>query len=678
MTYSTLGSPAKEVLDSIEKMTGRELRASLQTQDDLLVIQVKKVPVSRLLDEIAWSVSGSWQREGNALVLTRTGSDSNVARQRSRAWDTEQYRIGLAKFEESLKKQGPFNADAAGKAAEEIRSNLGRYTPQGMDSNLWTAVRSSDRKLPLRRALSKLLALLSPEELADLPIQIPVIYSDQPTVMERPLGSAARNILSEYAREQALWLEVALQRKIEQTQLSPDINHLFGVPTFEERRPAARCLMSLTRFSGHTGSVLVLFTLLDEQGRVLERASESIDRPIPALKSPSSEEAMTLPRETAEVLEALRKDLVLPPNAVQALSNPESIDPLSYLLGPVLRSYVAAKKANLVGAVKDPAFWTAISFNPLKPTVRDVETSLARQFESKSSGGWISIRPRNWAFAEQGHCDRRVLGAFLRRQLADPPLTFEEKANWTYQLPLTRYSDQMPDAIAAAIRRREAARAPRLITQQPEMMLRLYGSLTSDQRTALRSRALLVRDLSIEQSQILWDLTYGSGGIQSIQRESQPLQVNHLTVQTLPHESLPNGIDPDSRLTFSEESESYARVAYHGSQDYSIMNVAAVTHARIGQLHPDLALSIPERPYDLDRIQIGKRTVNSLAIRYTADLYMKSTFTDERLEPKPYAYQQLPEEFQADFKRMYDLLKTNRRAATPTSTGTSSPPPPRP
>lgn len=206
----------------------------------------------------------------------------------------------------------------------------------------------------------------------------------------------------------------------------------------------------------------------------------------------------------------------------------------------------------------------------------------------------------------------------------------------------------------------------------------LYGSLTADQRAAIRGRGLRAGDLSAEQASFLIEITYATGSLSSKRAQLNPDVLSRQRVDTIGQEMLPNGVHPSTLITLAEVASTLARIPNMGSEGFSIMNVGAVTFARMGQRHPDIAPVPATQVLDLDRIQIGKQLELTFTIQYTEDLYQSLYVQDQQFAAKFYTDAQLPEEFQVDFKKWFDLFSKQKvRPITDSLPPTTNPPPPR-
>src|SRR5690348_16065263 len=69
VTYSTVAAPADRVLQEISKLSGANLKASPQTAHEILVLNVKDVPLADLMKRIAAVTSGEWPEKSGVTWL---------------------------------------------------------------------------------------------------------------------------------------------------------------------------------------------------------------------------------------------------------------------------------------------------------------------------------------------------------------------------------------------------------------------------------------------------------------------------------------------------------------------------------------------------------------------------------------------------------------------------------
>src|SRR4051812_24561604 len=82
VTLTQPAAPAVKVLAALSKASGETLQCSTQTAPDILVLQLKDVPLAEAMKRIADADDASWEREGSVWRLVRTDADRRAERER--------------------------------------------------------------------------------------------------------------------------------------------------------------------------------------------------------------------------------------------------------------------------------------------------------------------------------------------------------------------------------------------------------------------------------------------------------------------------------------------------------------------------------------------------------------------------------------------------------------------
>ncbi len=196
VTYFTRASRASQVLKELGKLAKVDLQASPQNQNDVLVISVKDLPLKDVMTRIALATSGDWKQEGStyrlvASTIIRKQEDREESAKRtakvrkainSRLTEEKKALDEAAKAELATKKGNKADTTAKKKTADEIAADAIEAFGQ--------------RGTPEESAITALLADIDPSVLAQIDEGDRIVFSTDPTRMQRSLGGGATEIIN--------------------------------------------------------------------------------------------------------------------------------------------------------------------------------------------------------------------------------------------------------------------------------------------------------------------------------------------------------------------------------------------------------------------------------------------------------------------------------------------------
>ncbi|MGV3615516.1 MAG: hypothetical protein ACO1SV_09305 [Fimbriimonas sp.] len=693
VTYTMPGASATKILKDLSEKSGIGLETSPGTANDVLAVRLEAVSMKEALAKIAWAVGGSWRKEGETYRLVRTAEEARAEWARERDKEIEGYTRSLATSREALAKAGEFTPEKAEALAKEAAVAIARFDPtRRNDQGYWNFTNKLSTQSPSGRAMARIMALLTPAELADLPKGIKVVYSTRPTRMQRPLGAEVAGVVAALQREQSLWIEATTKHNVKNPTFGNSTYIVDGLSDGDSPiERVGKVLLTVTR-SRYTGSGIRLELLVgDVKGRVIARGNGHVGaQTAPATKPP--ETSKTDPKivrsgdaEAIALALVNRPPKPLPEELRQRLLNPETHEPLGIIGGASILQLGVLRKANMVVALNENAFFTGIYGAKEIPAAVFLHNMRVTN-EVKEEAGWITARPIAAASSRQVRIDRRLLGQYLRRKASGVAMRVEEKASWAFRLPLEEEAP-LPRTIVSMV-------APGDMGERygsgDGRLLRFFGSLTTSQRAAARQGMLRMGQLTEGQAGMVREMLYGEYAyLQPDYQKAQEAKIDmnqfYNGLMREPTECLPDGIPPDGTLNITEQTDEVAFTTDQETQGYvrpsQGFTPEQLAWQQFSQSRPDLFpyMSEPYQRVDLSRVRLGKRTTYMILLQFTPLLAMHHGLEDRDYgASQTIAFDRLPTEFRKKVDLAVENYRKSYANATPgqrTPTTTHTPPP---
>jgi hypothetical protein len=567
ITFETPGERISALLTDWNSKFGLKLNAAKSTADEVVAVRLKDVPVQAALDRLAEVLHATWDTDQGRMFLNRSASQEREQNEAERFDRVEEIRKAQVAVAHSLAEAGTFDRAAADKLADDLAAHIAQLKPGGSTFNVFQAGRDIDARGPLGRAISQLRIDISPEDLADLPLGIRVVYSTSPTKLQRALPDSAKSILSEVMQDQNLWVQAASSHNFQAEQgafageLAQEVTAFEQVPT--------RALFVVTRLTRETNIQFELI-LADDRGHIisdsrndaLNLVSESA-RLTPNVE-PTAFEVPEDARSIALLLMNRRGTAAeLSPELRSRLLQPAKFDPLSLAVGATLVAAAKAKGDNLVALMSD-SFWRlgAALARSKSTTVEDALRFMRRFGAVSEQSGWLEIQPLTPVYDRSVNVDRSRLTAYLHDRSQAKPMSIEQRAAWALELP-RQNENALPDQLVTLLM------GPMAEVPMSEDLLRFYGGMSDAQRkSAASADGLPLTGLSETSSAALNRILFGFGRpltYDIVQSRDHPLDIPALIgLGSEPTEVFGNGFPAGSKLTMTEKTGTV--VASYGSQ----------------------------------------------------------------------------------------------------------------
>jgi hypothetical protein len=688
LTFVRDAGRAKVVLAELSKEAGISLDTAPQTENEVIVVAVKDVPLKETLDRIAEAVHGSWKADGNRYRLIRTPEQARAEEQEQWARELQRVRDAL----ERRRKDAPGEFTEA--EAKRVATSLREWSKAMMESKepyrTFGRIHTIDRSGPAGRAMTRILASLDPAVLASLDMEERVVLSNQPTRTQRPLPNGAA-VVAQIARDQQTWAEVVQNQPIE-----PVVRG--GTPWYmgslgSDQKPYAstpKKILFTARKIG-AGDFFMQLMLADESGRLMGYANSYLDVASFELQNPpaapgENDPELTVPPEVVTLGEAIVKRSQarepLPEPVLAKLARPEETDPMALFVSPLLREAAVKGKANLVACLPD-LYFTA-SYSPQAKMRRDAfvaRLDLLGLKITRTDGWWVGQPKEPW-WARRVRADRMVLGKVLRSVAANGRASLDDRATLAAKMaPAAR--NQLPATLLRLVL------APgQEADLREQSLLKFFGTLDASERTRLRqggtfgslnprAQEALQEFVYHLEPQLVVDATKDPGGKIS--------QFVFGGVGRDTTESLPNGIPADARITVTDTESDVLFVSggVQGNLPYAARTLDAEELA-LETFMSNNRQYFPYKDWETEppvpgRFRLGKRRRVEFAFDFTPVLHFNSTLQESGApQGRELTQDNLPAAFRRLLAERMEALRkqyANTPPPNPVRTNQSTPPP---
>ncbi len=698
VTFTNAGAPIPALVEQLSATAKVRLFAPVAFQKDIVTLRVKEARLGAVMDKIADLTAGDWKRADDGYTLTRSGAKLRAEQQAEFEAQVAMFQKAIDRQKANLVKMEPWDEKTAKAVAiglNEAQRSQGRSDgSMAFDSGAWRRIQSLDARGPGGRAMSRIVATLQARDLAALPFEYKIAFSDKPTRLQRELPASVVPALKDLASEQNLWADVA--------------NQVF--PDNQGGAYYSSAVGMKQNFQGGVGKVLLLITktynfgminanvelvVADEKGAVAMRANQSISS-IPdqgGFQMPTPE-AGEQPLPASPVGSALndimsgRRGATPKPIAMQIidqLTHPEHDEPIALSIGDLLVRIAAAKNLQLISEMPDEAFLMG-AYASMQKTTPSMLLNLLKyaNFASDQHDGWLVISSPSRSSQRSDRVDRAVLGAYLRNVAKKGRASLDELASYAAAVP-----GDLNSSLGFSITR---LLAPQQANQYYDVhMLRLYGLLDPAQRQLLANgNSLPLANLSGAAAENVNKMVFGQNPnlMPAQTRNPGDSSLFYNGIRREPTELFGQGVPPNSVLTMTDHSDSVVMTdPYEGSPGAVFggqgMNPNDVAQALYARERPGIFPWMDNQPSPLDRkFSTGSRRTLMFTFAFGNLAWMAQSLQDATLDPAaPVPYDQLPQSFRdavtkalADLRKAYANVKPGQLGTAPG--GGSRPPPP--
>lgn len=543
VTFRHRVASVSQVVQALGKQVGLALSVAPALVNEPVCVAVRDVPLKDLMDRIADVTGAEWIKGTRGLTLAPSVIKAREQSQLEEATRRARLQKWFDATEAALSK--PYDQETI-EASLRKKRDLYRRVQAG-ERQIYQQLVSVRKESPIERALRRALLAIGVDTLSRLALDERVVYSMNPTAMQRRMPPGATAALQRLEKEVAAW-RAAYHRLPADESDEPE-----GIPEdLAERlqRGSIKVLLTLECeiTDGLRPAVTAALHLYDGSGAMIQEASDMLTVPEgdgvegPSERDPSdpTDPDIPLTPETKELRDALQAKSQTPGDRPgdEALSairerllDPVSFDPCSPGTTDFLFALADLKGLDVVACVPD----FALMMVQVPPGFLKLGL-LTRQLERF---GLLRLAvDHNWCLATSPfpaterafRLDRKALRNYLARTAKGPiPLDaladLAATASWDRLFLTEMYRTEVL----------EQASGP----DEPSCLLPFYGSLSESQRQALkRGDQLVFGALTPRQQAKLYRAVFGP-------RESSFSDTLNLEHATDEPPSSPEGTEPN-------------------------------------------------------------------------------------------------------------------------------------
>jgi|GEM_PF-1335298 len=670
------------------------LAASVQTGSDVITMKLSDVPLSEVMRKVADTLDATWRQEGDTYRLVRTADQQRAEKNEEFQDQVNKIKKSLKKRADELTKSPNWNPALAEQLATKVKALIKTFNPRQMNSSFYQQASQLSQQAPIGRAVTKIVMMMPPEDLASIEPGYRVVWSTNPTATQRPMPNGVSQIVEDFISAQATWQDAVSKYNVTAPTFNGATYWVGDFGDFQGNQNSGKIeviLLSAQKWSRESGLNLelnaydakgkrvaqgqvTLGNAYEDQAEILEMTKEA--KPLPG------EPLVNLPTEASEILKyRMRQGRPgskaadeLPSALVQKLLHPEKTDPLAILITPELFQVADIKKVNLIASLPDTSFFGPMSMMMQKNTSVPVDTLLKRlkyfstQFEIKD--GWMVIKPLAPLDSRESRVDRKELGQYLRRIATGQPLTIDESAAFALILPEQDHN-YLPSQLASMFE----TSSHQYLDQNA---LKFYGLTTAEQRRAMAERGVPFESLNEKQLEIVNKLVYGNNN----QLQYAPQEQNgydpesfDLFYNGLMHEateSLPNGIPPKGLCKLQIDSSNVIKTGEISTPNYTMpgrtYDANTLAWQKYGQEHPEFFpwMNDENQKIDFGSLQFGKRTLIIFTFQFTKALSTSLSLEDSSTANfRKVTLSDLPDDFKKQFDQAYSDYQKSYANAKP-------------
>jgi hypothetical protein len=664
VTFQAPATRLERLIPDLAQSANLPWKVSPSLFNEVMVVKVTQVPVDELKSKIASTIRATWDKQSDgSWVLVRTQAQLIQMERDTVALKAQNIRQGLELSRPSLVKEfGDKEADLYLLRSQEEAKRRGDRMMIDRDPNGFTV------GSPLKRAMLKLALDLDAITLATVPINGRKVFTLNPNRMQFPLGPQAKAILAKFSAEQNRWAQRISRhhQETESVQFAEDpLTHRSTVPSLPN-------VLLIASNSGEIGSVMLSIVVPHKQSalstfHLMSRNARSSrfgppegaagDPPIPL--SADSEAFASMFRA---LMPGPDRGKELTPHQIKLLTEPETHDPLRFVLSDALFAWADQEKANLIAAPTDMSI--ILSILPAmtkKQTVKSLLEVLRSNgnMELNTKDGWCVATPMYPFDERQVTIQRNAYGRYLRALVKQKHNTIDllskfavesgstEEQNWA------RVFSLLIDPNSTDL-------------MQPRWdVLKLHGTFTDGQKQTMMSGGeIKFGQLSDSQKKLLHRMAFSSISILNTMSHDPHDSPELLAYGLEPTVLLANGIPNDAVLTM-RLSKSDAVIASDSKQPFSLGE--SFTADQLAS-----RLSWEANSFDT-YLPVVKRTF-VMSFRVSKQLSGEMQYSDVVPQQKnSVGFNQLSAKFREEFKKAQEQL--GRQEVTRPARNQNPPPP---
>ncbi len=705
LSFDSAGETVPQLVARLGEAARSHYFAAPAFNRDVLIMRFHDAKIEDIRAEIARMVMGKWEKTNDGWNLVRDTQAELAAQKEDTARIAKDFAKQIKKRADAAAKLTAFTEAAAKDLALKIKDsgqpNSGRF-----DQMAYQRQQTLEQGSPGGRAMSRMIMTLDPVQLAELPDNYRVVFSTQPTKMQRALPEKTLAFLNDLIKEQNIWAD-ALNQAIPET----NNNQFYSTSMYQRGRmdkPVGKVLLALTKNVTTGSGVTCEIKIADKTGKVMFENNDSLADPTSTDRTemPTGDAKDDEPLELDENAKALKemflqamrtngRGFTMPDRLKKLFLNPAENEPLSLFAGPALLQVAAKRGKNLIAAVPDMGtFMVAFSFEK-----NLTSRSLLNSFQMMNllfdeSGPTMRIRPQSLLGLRTSRADRTALTKYLKQVVADGRVTIDSSAEYAQTSPgqnIDQFGTMLPQILLA-----DGEGGP--YEYSDGRLLKFYGSLSSNQKSAFKTgQPLLLRNLSQAQIDMLTSTVYGSYPNLTVTAPPEAGRTPNFdwdaiynTLMREPTESMPNGFPSSTTITCADSARPVVMMTGgEGGGDMPYISTQfdedSLAQYLLGMERPDVMPWYTKYPKP-DEAKFDMKTQRSILFdfKFTDALSYQGGLTESTsLLTKKVAYKDLPEDFRKKVAVKLEQLRKAYKDVKPGEIGGGGgggeqlPPPPR-
>lgn len=686
ITYKSPAMTVDRILAELAPLSGLELKVSPAVASEVLVISVKDMPLGKLLNRIADVTSSRWEESGPRWSLVYSASKLRLEEAEDRKARLAEVRREFDSIRKELNPKPPTKGEAEKPPQISFRMNSGG---------------------PGEKAISRIVLDLDPGIFADIKEDERVVFATAPTQMQRPLPSTATAILNRLVTEQNEHARQIAESKADNPPTKEEQDMLaiagrFGMGDDDKKisAPPVKALLTAERGMFMPGLELRL-VLFDRNGTVVFTTQSNLNvggsnlfgmdmEEIVSEATKPKDKPATTPNEapieySALTAEKLKTSVnMMNPGQTPdmsdalhaALARPDLRDPLSYRESEGLIALAESKKLNLIANLPDAIISTfSMGARPQKESPSQFFTWLTnnKQITIQTEGNELTVRPAKPVESRASRANRYALAQLIAVAERNNSVSIDEMAKYALRSPAPM---KTPAAIESLMLFAPNVMSNGMAGLTDWNVLRLYGSLSPDQKTALRNGGRLnFGTIGQDSKPHLFKILFGpnspirkdpatanmdeEGGLMDFALSF--MGGNPKDFREEPTEIMPTGLPAMGELLMTTKVDTIVKPADSKNAMMRMMGSLGSTELALLDFmrdQPFLAEMGGMFP-QIDKVIAGKRTQITMRFIVAPQVSGTARLNDDAFDPKesPVSYSSLPKEFLDKVEKRKDAFK---------------------
>ncbi len=665
VTYSTVAKSAKRVCEDLGKITNVPFGTERQTAAEVLVINVKDVPLKTLLDKIAKVSSAQWEKSDSQMKLVRLSEVSKKESQEEIAFYAAAIEKSMKAAADKVSKAAPFDAQSATQYSQQYNA-LSEQLAGSPGREVFDQMRALDRDSPVGRLADRLMSCFDARRLATMRQDECCVLSTTPNRLQFPFGQQASSAIQQFQKDWAVWYSSADKMVVPQARMNSFVDGLRSkkqpakivtVCKWAEMRTAIAAATYVITSDGYILAEITSTLSVDDTMDSLSRLGEKPQNPtaeVPGTSitfSPLAQEWTSRAREYMEPIPGAKP--ADPTELDLWLMSPTENDPLSLHPSEALSAIAKHKSLNLVADLTDQSILVSIlaamGINKSSIEYMDLfQKSSGMVFDN--DGKWLVAKPVLPSRARRERFDRPSLQMLIRAIKGKGFLSLDEMGAFCASNDRNAISEISMMGFLVMTGDMNSI-APLL---DDFAILGLYGSFVPAQRSALLAGSpLTYKEMGVDQKLRFERIIFG-GSDRSFSRPYRVDDSGLMPASMIATEAFPNGPPPASNLSMTLKTLTVAQSTDRYRQGFTAEQLA------MNLLSKEKPEVFGGHPQELAKgYRMGMQTqydfILDLLSQMDSHRQIRVSQIDQRRTPVP--YEKLPKSFLDEVEKQLIRLR---------------------